>query len=160
MSQMIELHLPKPKELHFKQTMLADGETMSYNHAFGGTIDFPRERWATWYERWINNHENKRFYRYIKGNGIFIGEVAYHRDEQRQIWLADVVVYAPYRGRGYGRAALQLLCDAAQARGIRELYDEIAIDNPAITLFLSCGFYEVLRTEDSILIKKELGSLS
>ena len=32
---------PKPEDLWFRQKLLADEETMSYNLAWGGTISFP-----------------------------------------------------------------------------------------------------------------------
>ena len=46
--------------------MMADLETMSYNHAWGGTIPFPEQKWKDWYDYWLKNHENKRYYRYLK----------------------------------------------------------------------------------------------
>lgn len=70
--------------------------------------------------------------------------------------IADVVIYAPYRGKGYGRKALRLLCEIAKENGIKELYDDIAIDNSSVELFLKCGFEEVLRSNEYILVKKEL----
>lgn len=153
---MIELYKPQLDDLWFKEAMLSDEQTMSYNHAYGGTIPFPKERWASWYERWVANPDGKRFYRYVTENGVFLGEVAYHFDEERQICIADVIVYAPHRGKGVGRQALLLLCDAAKANGVRELFDDIAIDNPSVALFLKCGFQEVLRTEEYVLVKEEL----
>ena len=153
---MLELYKPLIDELWFKAKMMGDEQTMSYNHAYGGTIPFPKERWAAWYDRWIENHENKRFYRYVKANDAFVGEVAYRLDEERQIYIADVIIYAPYRGKGHGRNALRLLCQAAKEADIRELYDDIAIDNSSVRLFLKCGFTEELRTSEYILVKKEL----
>ena len=44
--------------------------------------------------------------------GEFVGEIAYHFDGEKH--LADVIVYAPYRRRGYGAAGLALLCAAAK----------------------------------------------
>ena len=82
--------------------------------------------------------------------------MAYHFNEERQINIADVIIYAPYRGKGYGRNALLLLCQAAKNTGIHELYDDIAIDNSSVALFLKCGFMEVLRTSEYVLVKKEL----
>lgn len=151
---MMELYTPTVEDLWFKAKMLGDEQTMSYNHSYGGTIKFPEDRWANWHNRWITNHENKRFYRYIKQEDTFIGEIAYHFDEEQQIYLADVIIYAPYRGKGYGRKGLLLLCEAAKENGIKELYDDIAIDNPAIAVFLKCGFIEELRTSECILVKK------
>ena len=75
---------------------------------------------------------------------------------QCHTYLADVIIYAPYRGKGYGRKALLLLCETAKDNGIKELYDDIALDNSSVALFLSCGFAEVLRTSEYILVKKEL----
>lgn len=40
---MITCYIPKIEDLWFKETMLADPDTMSYNHAWGGTISFPKE---------------------------------------------------------------------------------------------------------------------
>ena len=153
----MKLHIPALEELWFKEAMLADPETMSYNHAYGGTIPFPREKWAAWYDRWIMHHENKRFYRYLKlDDGTFVGEIAYHPDEERGITIADVIVHAKYRGRGYGRTGLNLLCRAAKENGVDVLYDDIAVDNPAVTLFLRCGFAEEYRTDAIIMLKKQL----
>jgi len=153
---MIELYKPNLDDLHFKEKMLGDEQTMAYNHAYGGTIPFPKERWTYWYDRWITHHENKRFYRYIKADDTFVGEAAYHFDDERRIYIADVIIYAPYRRKGYGRAALMLLCKSAKDNGVRELYDDIAVDNPSVHLFFGCGFSEVMRTAEYVLVKKEL----
>ena len=52
--------------------------------------------------------------------------------------------------------ALDLLCTAAKENGITVLYDDIAIDNPAVKLFLKHGFKEESRTDEKIILKKEL----
>ena len=153
---MIELYEPCIEDLWFKEKMIGDEKTMSYNHAYGGTLPFPKERWADWHARWIINHDHERFYRYIAEDDTFVGEVAYHFDGERQIYIADVIIYAPYRGKGYGRKGLILLCETARENGIKELYDDIAIDNSSVELFLKCGFVEVLRTSEYVLVKKEL----
>ena len=153
---MIELHVPCPKELSFRQKMLADADTMSYNHACGGTILFPETAWSGWYDRWIA-HPDGRFYRYIRdtGSGEFVGETAYHSDGEK--YLADVIVYAPCRGRGYGAAGLALLCKAARENGVYELYDDIAADNgAAVRLFLRCSFAVEYRTDEIVMVKKLL----
>ncbi|MBQ8186699.1 MAG: GNAT family N-acetyltransferase, partial [Clostridia bacterium] len=76
--------------------------------------------------------------------------------EEREIMIAEVIVHAKYRGRGYGRAGLNLLCQAAKENGVTVLYDDIAIDNLAVTLFLQCGFAEEYRTDEIIMLKKQL----
>lgn len=59
---MIKLYVPKYEDLWFRQMFMADNDTMSYNHAWGGPIPFPEQEWETWYDKWILNAEGKRFY--------------------------------------------------------------------------------------------------
>ncbi|MDE7234554.1 MAG: N-acetyltransferase, partial [Ruminiclostridium sp.] len=81
---MIRAYVPKPEDLWFRQVLLADPETMTYNHAWGGTIPFPKEKWNGWYDTWIVHTEEKRFYRYlVNDENEFVGEIAYHYDEAR-----------------------------------------------------------------------------
>lgn len=161
MGMKLTLHTPTLEELWFRQRMLADPETMAYNRAWGGTIPWPREAWPDWYECWIVHPEGRRFYRYLRDqeSGDFVGEIAYHWDDKEGLCQADVIVYAPCRGRGYGRAGLRLLCRAAKESGFDALYDDIAKDNPAIQLFLSEGFEIVGEREMTRLLKKDLTAL-
>ena len=154
---MILFHKPTFGELAFRAQLLGDEATMSYNRAWGGTIAFPESDWADWYDYWIARPEGKRFYRYLMDeDGIFVGEVAYHWDETDCIYMADVIVYAPFRAKGYGREGLRLLCMAAWENGIDVLYDDIAKDNPAIRLFLNEGFEIETEKEMTFLLKKKL----
>ena len=57
---------------------------------------------------------------------------------------------------GYGSIGLNLLCDAAKQNGIKQLYDDIAIDNPSVTMFFKNGFVEEYRTSEIVMLKKEL----
>ncbi len=154
----ISLYTPKLEDLWFRQRFMADPETMSYNNAWGGTIPFPESEWADWYDDWVLHPEGKCFYRYVTldRSRVFIGEVAYHHDEDEDLWLADVIIDARYRGHGFGKAALKLLCKAARENGISILRDNIAIDNPAIPMFLHCGFTEEYRTDQIIMLKKDV----
>ena len=153
---MLESYIPKYNELWFRKQLLADSKTMSYNHAYGGTIDFPEDRWEDWYSRWIKNNEGKRFYRYLRNeNGDFVGEIAYYPSENR--YIASIIIYSMYRKKGYGKEGLLLLCDEAKKRGIEYLYDDIAADNQAaIGLFLNAGFCEDFKTDEIIMLKKRL----
>ena len=149
--------IPGFEELWFKQNLLSDEETMAYNHAWGGTIAFPQERWNAWYDAWITHTDGRRYYRYLKDEaGRYVGEMAYHYDAEICGYLADVIVMAKYRGKGYGGEALEMLCSAARENGISALYDEIASDNPSVRLFLKHGFSVEDQTDDRILLKKEL----
>ena len=154
---MLMLYEPKYEDLWFRQTMLADEETMSYNHAWGGTISWPKEEWKEWYDYWIANHEGKRYYRYLKNqDGQFVGEIAYHYDDDIQHEIADVIIYSQHRRKGYGSEALTRLCNAAKNNGVSVLYDDIANDNPAIKLFLKHGFTEEYRTKNKVFLRKDL----
>ena len=156
--EQIVLYRPKLDELGFRQSLLEDAETMAYNHAYGGTIPFPRERWADWYSRWVEDGTGERFYRYLyhEAGGTFVGEAAYHYDNGFGGYVCDVLVSARYRGRGFGRQGLVLLCAAARENGVSRLIDNIALDNPSAELFRRMGFQERLCTREYILLEKEL----
>ena len=130
---------------------------MSFNHHWGGTINWPKEKWKKWYQVWIENNEGKRFYRYlVNENGDFVGEIAYHLDESINKYLANVIVYAPYRKHGCGKAGLITLCEIAKNNGVDVLYDDIAIDNPSIEMFKKYDFVEEYRTNEIVMLKKVL----
>ena len=155
---MIRCHQPTLDELWFRESLMADPETMSYNNAWGGTIPFPREKWESWYQYWIGNPEGKRFYRYLldEETGEFVGEIAWHLDEKRNIHICDVIILARYRNRGYGSEGIRLLCEAAKESGIPVLYDNIAADNPSWKLFLKNGFEISSRDDEVVMVRKEL----
>ena len=62
---MLEWHIPSLDEMEFRQNLLADPQTMSYNARWGGTVDFPKERWQDWYRRWVSDATDGRFYAYL-----------------------------------------------------------------------------------------------
>ena len=150
---MVELYIPQIDDLWFRKLIMSDEATMSYNHAWGGTIDFPESNWADWYDRWIGKYDDSKFYRYlINEKSEFVGEIAYHFTGKE--YIAHVIVYAKYRNRGYGAEGLRLLCEKAKKHEIEALYDDIAIDNPSIKMFLGMGFIEEYRTKEIIMLKK------
>ena len=55
-----------------------------------------------------------------------------------------------------GRQGLALLCEAARDQGVVRLCDNIALDNPSVSLFLSMGFRERLRNEEYVLVERTL----
>ena len=146
---MLVLYKPQFEELWFRKKMLSDADT----------IPFPKEKWSGWYDFWVSHCGKGRFYRYLldEDSGEFVGEAAYHLDTEKEIYLADIIIFSEYRRKGYGKEGLALLCQAARENGCAELYDDIAADNPARRLFLNMGFavteYE---TEDTIMLKKAL----
>jgi RimJ/RimL family protein N-acetyltransferase len=155
---MIKCYQPALEDLGFRESLLADPDTMSYNNAWGGTIPFPREKWESWYQYWIGNPEGKRFYRYLQDEetGEFVGEIAWHLDAKRNLHICDVIILARYRNRGYGSEGIRLLCEAAKRSGIAILYDDIAADNPSWRLFLKNGFEISSRDDEVVMVRKVL----
>ena len=154
--RMLETVIPGLEDLWFRERLLADEETMSYNHAWGGTVPFPEEKWQKWYDHWIVHPDDQRYYRYLKDENGFVGEIAYRYDPGYDGYVANIIIFSAFRGKGYGAEGLELLCAAAKENGITLLYDDIAVDNPAVRLFLRHGFYEDHRTEEKIVLKKDL----
>lgn len=152
---MIKIYLPQKEDLWFRKLFLGDEETMSYNQAYGGTIDFTEDRWDDWYKYWILDNEGERYYRYlINESNDFVGEIAYHYDGAH--YIASIIIYSKYRHNGYGKEGLKLLCQVAKENGINKIYDDIGIDNSAIRLFIDFGFREVYKTDEIIMLEKEL----
>lgn len=153
---MIELYIPQLEDLWFRQILMSDEETMSYNNAWGGTIDFPKEDWENWYNCWVLDNNGEFFYRYLKDSNTnnFIGEIAYHIDDEK--CMANIIIFAKYRNKGYGKEGLLMLCNAAKKNGYKEIFDDMALDNPAIHLFKKLGFDEEYRTDEIVMLKKDL----
>ena len=90
----------------------------------------------------MRNSGQERYYRYLKddANKVFVGEISYHFDKLRNIYICDVIIKAEFRKQGFGTQGIQLLCEAAKANGVEALYDNIAADNSSAHLFLKNGF--------------------
>lgn len=155
---MVETYKPKLNDLWFREKLLSDEQTMSYNKAWGGTIPFPKEKWKEWHCAWLEASEKLRYYRYLYEPNIktFVGEIAYRYDDKRKIYICDIIVLSKYRRQGYGTAGIRLICRAAKENGISVLYDDIAIDNISYKLFLKNGFEIDSITDSVIMVKKEL----
>ena len=155
---MIRTFKPALHDLWFREKLLSDEQTMSYNAAWGGTIPFPRENWETWFSAWLEVSEYQQYYPDLYETDIkaFVGEIAYHYDEKRKKHFCDVIVSSEYRNRGFGTAGIELICKAAKENGISVLYDDIAIDNPSYKLFLKNGFEIDYQNDDVVMVKREL----
>ncbi|MCD7863533.1 MAG: GNAT family N-acetyltransferase [Lachnospiraceae bacterium] len=153
----MELVKPRLCDLWFRKELLSDENTMSYNKKWGGVISFQEDRWNDWYTRWIVSADRDVFYQYIRNDeGSYVGECAYHYDAHEKKYFIDVIMMDKFRCRGYGRFALDELCEEARLNGIKRIYDNIAIDNPSIILFEKCGFVEEYRTAEMIMLRKDL----
>ena len=155
---MLKVVKPELEDLWFRESMMSDIETMSYNDAWGGTIPFPKEDWEEWYTLWVRNSGQERYYRYLKddANKVFVGEISYHFDKLRNIYICDVIIKAEFRKQGFGTQGIQLLCEAAKANGVEALYDNIAADNPSIHLFLKNGFSIEFQNDEIVMVKTVL----
>ena len=137
----LNLYEPKFEDLWFRHQLLKDEETMSYNKKWGGIIDWCEEEWPDWYDWWIINPQGKRFYRYLQNEeGQFVGEVALHYSNSYDGFIVDIIIHSSFRRKGYGATGLDLLIEKAKEMGLKYIFDDIALDNPAITLFLKKGF--------------------
>ena len=149
----VELYIPKLEDLWFYQKMMSDPETMSYNDPWGGCIDYPDEVLPAWYENWVGM-EPERFYAYIKrtSDGAWIGDVNFHYNPEKDWWDMGIVIYAPYRGRGYAVPAFQLLLERAfRVCGISQLHNDFETTRDAAwAIHRKVGFKE-MGMEDGIL---------
>lgn len=152
---MLELYIPQLDDLWFKQQMEADPATMAYNANWDvdypgydrdtGYIDFSRDQWIDWHIAWVGN-EPACFYAYLRriSDDAWIGEVNFHYNPDRGWWDMGVVLFAPYRGQGYGAKALQQLLDHAfRTCRIERLHNDFEIARNEISAWkchLSNGF--------------------
>ena len=152
-AKLVELYVPKLEDLWFYQKMMSDPETMSYNDPWGGCIDYPDEVLPDGYARWVGQ-EPKRFYAYIKrsSDGAWIGDVNFHYTPERDWWDMGIVIYAPFRGKGYAVPALkQLLDHAFRDCGISRLHNDFETTRDAAwAIHRKVGFKE-MGVEDGIL---------
>ena len=151
----IELHIPNENELEYRRHLISDKETMNYNIGYGDdgtgcyyqTIAQVKE----WYKNWNNGTDN--YYAYIihKKDNMPIGEVDIHWSGYCKKHTIGIVIEAKYRGKGYAKEALNLLCDIA----FNELnLDKICDDFPksriaAEKVFSKVGF---IREDDELVV--------
>ena len=143
---MLKIYKPNLEDLWFREKILNDKETMSYNNHWGGVIPFPKEKWEGWFDYWIANPDSKRYYRYlVNENNDYVGEIAYHFDGEH--YLANVIIFAKYRHKGYGSEGLQLLCEKAKENGMKEVYSFDNIEEGAELL------NKIMKSKDIIVFK-------
>ena len=153
----LELYVPTIEELEYRQKIMSDPETMSYNkgydldfdgyHKDTGCIDFPESEWLDWYEYFVGC-EPERFYAYVrcKEDGVFIGEVNVHKGSDVDYDMG-ILIESKYRGRGYSKEALDLLLkhsfEEMGAKAVHNVFEDER--DAAMKVHLDCGFREVKR---------------
>ena len=144
----ISLHVPEYSELWYRQKLLADPNTMSYNKGDGsenGCIDFPEEKWQSWYNCWMAGTSD-RFYAYIVLDSEFIGEVNLYKSSGKGFYEdcydMGIVIESRYRGNGYAAKALDLLLETAfKELGAASVHNEFeSCRDAALRLHLNAGF--------------------
>ena len=150
------LHIPTYEELSYRQRILSDPATMSYNanydinykgyHKETGCIDFNKEDWPNWYSFWINN-KPQCFYAYIviQGTNEFIGEVNLHYNKTKDWYEMGIVIEDKYRGNGYSLEALNKLLEVAfnefHARAVHNNFETKR--SSAYKVHLDAGFEKI-----------------
>ena len=144
----LRLYIPKPEDGWFYMQMLSDPATMSYNAPWfppDGCVPFTEADWPGWYKKWIGQ-EPERFYAYLQcvTDGAFVGSVNFHYTLERDWWDMGIVIFAPERGKGYGRQGLRLLCDRAfRVNGIPRLHNDFEpTREAALHIHKAIGFRE------------------
>ena len=111
MDERLSLHIPSYDELWYRQRLMQDPDTMSYNRGYDlrisgydpktGCIAFPESEWEGWYAFFIGR-EPLRFYAYIvrESDGAFLGEVNLHRPPEANPTEMGIVIEACHRGKG------------------------------------------------------------
>ena len=147
-----KLYLKQPNidDLHYRQKWMQDYKTMEYNAGYDlelngydkatGIISKTNEEMQTWYDNWINKEPNK-YFAYIYTNNIKepVGEVYYYLDNGK--YNMGILIQNKYRGKGFSKNSLELLCEVAKQNGIKELYDTFESDRMnVIRIFKNLGF--------------------
>lgn len=163
MSDSLFLHVPTYYELWYRRKIMQDPDTMSYNRGYDmdfdgydketGCIAFPEQEWVDWYDYFVGN-EPQRFYAYIvrKTDGVFIGEVNVHKNQEAAWYEMGIVIEAKYRGKGYAVEALHLLLKHAfEEMGADAVHNDFEAERTAaVRTHLAAGFTKY-REENGIL---------
>ena len=91
---MVKLYKPKINDLWFKELMLSDEETMSYNLMWGGTIPFPKEEWPAFYHEYVEADPSRGMYRLIfcRSCNDFVGAVSYRKNNETGCYDMEILI--------------------------------------------------------------------
>ena len=147
-SDELQLYIPKPEDGRFYVKMITDPATMAYNAPWfppDGCIPDPEAGWRALCETWIGRGP-ERFYAFLrrKSDGAFVGDVNDRINPERGWWDMGIVIYAPDRGKGYGRQGLALLLDHAfRVDGVPRLHNDFETTRAAAyRIHRAAGFRE------------------
>ena len=156
MSNDLQLYIPKQADGWFYVQMMSDPETMAYNAPWfppDGCIPEPETEWLELQESWIGK-EPQRFYAFLqrKWDGAFVGDVNYHYNSKQDWWDMGIVIYAPERGKGYGKQGLRLLMERAFLNGhVFRLHNDFETTrDAAYYIHKSVGFREMNAVDGTV----------
>lgn len=124
MNEELTFYVPKTEDLWYRQKLLEDAKTMSYNKGYElgfpeydnetGCILFPKEKWESWAQRFLRQ-EPEKFYAYIvrKSDGAWIGDVNLHLHPSKAYYDMGILLDDEMRQKGYAQSALALLLEKA-----------------------------------------------
>lgn len=107
---------------------------------------YPMEKQQQWesHSMWYHFvlHSNSYFFYILELEEEFIGTIRYEREEEKA--LVSIFVREEYRGKGYGKFALEeSMKKVFQATNIEEMEAIILEENEVSrNLFVNCGFVE------------------
>ena len=136
----LTLIVPKKEDLTYRKQIVEDSKTMEYNH---GIVPFPKEKWDSWYDKWIGNNDPNFFYAYLFDGDReeYVGEIAYRKDPESDGVILNIIIEHKHRGYGYGKEGLKELVKMAFKNGYTEVRDLIAGDNyGSQKIFKNFGF--------------------
>ncbi len=159
----LRLYVPRKEDGWFYVQMLSDPATMAYNAPWfppDGCIPEPEKAWLNIQSSWIGRVP-ERFYAYLQrvSDGAFVGDVNYHRNGQGTQHDMGIVIYAPERNKGYGKAGLRLLLDRAfRIDGVPALHNDFETDRDAAwRIHKAAGFREAGATDGILHLKLTRG---
>lgn len=145
----LEIYIPNLEDYWYEQKLQNDPKTMSYNagwnvsydgyHYDTGCIDFPKEKWESTFEK---RKDCNKFFAYLKDieKDEFVGYINYHYNKNDDRYECGIVIENKYRGKGFAKEGLKLLCEEAKKNGVKSLYDNFEKNREGNKIFSDVGF--------------------
>ena len=146
----VYLKIPMFEELCFTEELLACEETMAFNNDWGGTVAFPREKWSSFYDNYINN--DQRYYYHIYDlSGFPVGEVSTRFDTKYNSYVLNIKVKHEFRNRHYAKDALFVFLDHLFNKcDINKMVDHVATNNVSAIKFLQKMLFTIEKSDNII----------
>ncbi len=141
----LSLYKPALKDLWYRQSLVENEDTMSFNDNNGGIFPFNESKWDMWYQKWIQ--DPNYWYRYlVNEENEYVGEVSYVKMDEVGSCLLCIIIESNKRNQGYGTEGLHLLMNEVKKAGFQKVY----IDRNVSSIFKKNGFV----LEQEFLIKQ------